>query len=330
MNKRVINNEVFIQDAIRVHGNKYNYSLINYKNNYSKVKIICPIHGQFEQSYQKHCHLKRGCWECGKKSCVDKIKLSQEQFIEKARKIHGDKYDYSLVEYISSQEKIKIICPIHGVFEQVSTSHLQGVNCKNCSHIKLGKSSRKGKEKVLKTFYEKHGNSYSYDIPDDIKTSDKITIKCPNHGEFSQIVSVHYNSGCPKCGDERTGEYQRKKPKELDRVCRNLRRRLKNFMQKKGYKKSEKTCDIIGCTWEDLKKHLEDNPYSFKVTCLDLDTDHIIPISSAQTEADLYKLTHYTNLQLLPKDYNQHIKRDKPFNREHFEKWLIETKYNKC
>ena len=88
--------------------------------------------------------------------------------------------------------------------------------------------------------------------------------------------------------------------------------------------------ELIKIAHEEGIPILEDNPYGFKVDCIDLDTDHIIPISTGKSEEDMYKLTHYTNLQLLPKDYNQHIKRDNPFDREHFEKWLIETKYNKC
>lgn len=330
LKKQRYSTEYFIIKAKEVHGDKYDYSLVDYINSSAKVKIICPVHGVFEQNYQKHCYEKRGCWECGKKSCADKNRFSQEQFIDKAKKVHGEKYDYSLVNYVNSQEKIKIICPTHGVFEQVPTSHLKGVNCEKCSILQRTVIYRKGKEKVLKSFYEKHGYFYTYDIPDDVKTSDIIKIICPKHGKFNQKVSVHYRSGCSKCGDERVGEYQRKKPKELDRVCRNLRRRLKNFMQKRGFKKSEKTCNVIGCTWEDLKRHLENNPYNYKVACEDLDTDHIIPISSAKTEEDAYKLTHYSNLQLLPKTYNQHIKRDKMFDREDFEKWLLETSYNKC
>ena len=321
--------EEFIKEAIKIHGSKYEYQKACYLKSNIKIIITCKEHGDFEQSTKKHLQ-GQGCKQCGYIKNGNLTRLTTEQFIEKANLIHNNYYSYEFTNYISNKEKVIITCPIHGDFPQTASSHLQGVNCKSCSHIKSGESGRKGIEEILKKFNKKHKDFYVYNLNEDIKTDDIIEIICPNHGKFSQKVSVHYRSGCPKCGNERIGEYQRKKPKELDRVCRNLRRRLKKFMQKKGFKKTNKTCDIIGLNWVNLKCYLEDNPYNFKTDCLDLDTDHIIPISSAKTEEDLYKLTHYTNLQLLPKDYNQHIKRDNPFDREHFEKWLIETKYNKC
>ena len=329
LKKESYNTEYFITKAKEIHGDKYDYSLVDYINSSAKVKIICPIHGVFEQNYQKHCYAKRGCWECGKKSCADKNRFSQEHFIEKAKAVHGDKYDYSLVEYVNSQKKVKIKCFKHGIFEQMATSHLQGMLCEKCS-VENRTGGTLIKKVVLQRFQERHGDLYTYNLEETMGSKDIITITCPLHGAFSQTVGRHFRSGCQKCGYISTGNYQRNKPKELDRVCRNLRRRLKKFMQKRGFKKSQRTCDVIGLNWDDFKMYLEDNPYGFKVDCIDLDTDHIIPISTGKSEEDMYKLTHYTNLQLLPKDYNQHIKRDNPFDREHFEKWLIETKYNKC
>ena len=79
-----------------------------------------------------------------------------------------------------------------------------------------------------------------------------------------------------------------------------------------------------------LKEYLENNPYGFKVDCVDLDIDHIIPLSSIREEEDIYKLNHYTNLQLLPRIYNQFIKKKKPFDKLDFEKWLVETDYKEC
>lgn len=101
----------FIKRAKDIHNNKYDYSLVNYKNCREKVKIICPIHGEFEQTPQNH--LKgQGCPRCsGRKKTAD-------DFIKKAKQVHGDKYDYSKVEYINQIKKVKIICPEHGEFEQ--------------------------------------------------------------------------------------------------------------------------------------------------------------------------------------------------------------------
>lgn len=331
MPKKSIDNNVFIQDAKKIHGDKYDYSLINYKNNSTKVKIVCPIHGVFEQNYQKHCTLGRGCWECGKESCLrNRDAFDGDSFISKAKEVHFDFYDYTKSNYIGYNKNITITCPVHGDFEQTVSTHLQGSGCKSCGYIKAGEKGRIGKDKIFEKFINKHGYFYSYDIPEDVKVSDLIRIVCPIHGEFNQSVVKHYRHGCVKCGRKRTANKLRKVPEELEKVVNNVKRRIKDFIKKGGYEKTSSTSSIIGITWAELKKYLEDNPYNFKVDCKDLDIDHIIPISSAKTEEEVYMLNHYTNLQLLPKKYNQHIKRTNKFDKEHFEKWLIDTNYNNC
>jgi very-short-patch-repair endonuclease len=123
----------FIEKAKIVHGNKYDYSLVDYKNNYTKVKIICPIHGVFEQKPYAHTSNKSGCPKCGLEKSSKKQRMSYEKFIEKAKTVHGNKYDYSLVKYINAKTKIKIICPIHGVFEQIPDNHLRkNYGCPKC------------------------------------------------------------------------------------------------------------------------------------------------------------------------------------------------------
>ena len=101
----------FIEKARKVHGNKYDYSKVEYHNNHEKVCIICPEHGEFWQTPKNHL---KGC-NCPK--CSNVYKMSNEEWIEKAREIHGDKYDYSKTHYISNKLKVKIICPKHGEFE---------------------------------------------------------------------------------------------------------------------------------------------------------------------------------------------------------------------
>ena len=107
---RFKNTEEFIKAAQEIRGDKYDYSLVNYKRMDVKVKIICPIHGEFEITPDRHLRSKFGCPFCGLKQGT------KESFIQKAKEIHGDKYDYSLVDYKNNQNKIKIICPKHGLF----------------------------------------------------------------------------------------------------------------------------------------------------------------------------------------------------------------------
>lgn len=115
-----------------VHGDKYDYSLVKYIRAKDKVKIICRLHGAFNQTPDKHLN-GQGCPKCssiegGKKQ----RKTSAASFIERAVLVHGDKYDYSLTKYIAADKKINIICRIHGKFERLPVCHLQGRGCQSC------------------------------------------------------------------------------------------------------------------------------------------------------------------------------------------------------
>ena len=125
--------EQFIEKARKIHGNKYDYSKVNYANNHTKVEIICPEHGSFFQMPNNHVLLKRGCPICGVKSSAKAKESNTEEFIEKAKKIHGSKYDYSKVNYIDNKTKVEIICPKHGSFFQTPGGHLQGHGCCYCN-----------------------------------------------------------------------------------------------------------------------------------------------------------------------------------------------------
>jgi hypothetical protein len=194
----------FIEDVKLVHGDKYDYSLVNYINSHTKVKIICSIHGEFEQ--RPHRHLQGdGCKECAKKVVSKKNSLSLSEFINKSKSIHGDKYDYTLVEYVNNKTKVKIICPIHGEFEQAPTSHLNTkCGCPNCGKIKR----KFNKTKTLGEFIEDakliHGDKYDYSKTEYKTTNDSIDIICKLHGSFSQKPYKHLqNQGCPTCKESK-------------------------------------------------------------------------------------------------------------------------------
>jgi nuclear transport factor 2 (NTF2) superfamily protein len=121
-----------------VHGDRYDYSLVKYVEANNKIKIICPEHGIFKQTPNSHIH-KNGCMECGVEKTTNSKKISLEEFISRSNKIHNNKYDYSLVKYNFTKEKIKIICPIHGEFEQNANSHLIGYGCAKCGFDYVGK-----------------------------------------------------------------------------------------------------------------------------------------------------------------------------------------------
>lgn len=164
----------FAEKAKKVHKDKYDYSLVNYTNNKIKVKIICPIHGVFEQTPNNHLR-GQGCPKCKGLNLADRQKLNTKRFIRKAEEIHNDKCDYSLVEYNGCYKKIKIICKYHGLFEQMAYSHLAGHGCPKCV-------KNKGEEKTeqwlisnnlkykrwfkFETLKDKSQLSYDFFIPD--------------------------------------------------------------------------------------------------------------------------------------------------------------------
>lgn len=196
MGKRMTTSE-FIEKAIKVHNGKYDYSETVYVNSRQNVRIMCPIHGAFEQKAVSHL---QGCG-CPKCACVyseehkEKLRsslrkargMSTEEWIKRAKQVHGDKYDYSQTVYVNQRTNVKIICPVHGVFEQKADSHIRGCGCRLCG---LQSENRKGvhnwskeqHEKIQQTCLVKYGAKRYLDS--DVGRKHMEQIKC--QPEFKQ------------------------------------------------------------------------------------------------------------------------------------------------
>lgn len=191
LNYRYKTTEEFVKKAIAKHGNKYDYSLVDYVNAKTKVKIICPIHGKFEQIPRAHIN-GGGCPKCHGKS------KTTEDIVTEFIKKHGNKYDYSLVVYKNNLTTVDIICPIHGVFRQRPKDHLMGKGCQKCSGVYMDTNY------FIEKAEKKHNNYYSYDKTVFIKSDVKTTITCPKHGDFEQTPNSHLNGrGCPICRESK-------------------------------------------------------------------------------------------------------------------------------
>lgn len=197
---RLRTQEEFLKIVKKIHSDKYDYSLIEYNGAKSKIKIICPVHDTF--IIRSDIFLNgNGCPKCSKEQ---KMKDNEICFLEKSKKVHNDKYDYSLVRYKNKSTKIKIICPTHGIFEQYPIGHLYG-GCKKCSDDK----NRKTVNEFIKQCIKIHGNKYDYSLVDYKRNDKKIKIICPIHGIFEQRASNHLNGqNCIKCENKnkRTNE----------------------------------------------------------------------------------------------------------------------------
>lgn len=202
----------YIIELKEIHGEKYDYSLVTYKGAFEPVTLICPEHGPFTKPARDN--LKHGCKLCSRKIVGKKLRLTQQNFISRAKSIHKEKYDYSLVQYETSIDKVSIICPNHGVFEQTPSTHLSGGGCKQCAqdHFLNGPRSAKSRALSTKDFIKRaisiHDDKYDYSKVNYRSTNTQVTIICPEHGKFVQFAGNHLKGhGCPKCsGYGRTTE----------------------------------------------------------------------------------------------------------------------------
>lgn len=193
---KFLTQEEFIKRSREKHGDKYDYSKVVYQGKDKKVLIICPIHGEFLQEANSHMR-GVGCPTCsreGRKRPRLGMRKTTEQFIEDARKVHGDKYDYHKTEYVDWVTKVCITCPEHGDFYIRPSHHIEGQGCSYCTsrHTHLSE--------FLERAREKHGNKYDYSKVSFENISQDVCIVCPEHGAFYQRASSHLSGeGCPVC-----------------------------------------------------------------------------------------------------------------------------------
>jgi len=200
MSNRKTNSE-FVEEANHVHNNFYDYHKSVYVNAKTKVTIICPIHGDFEQSPISHKR-GQGCPKCGREKCDKNRKVwTEESFREKVSEIHPTLlFDKTI--YIKPKEKVLYECPIHGEKLTLPYNLLKGCGCKQCDRSK----SRITKNEWLDRFKDCNCENISYDnIPESFNAEEHVSFVCDIHGDFQQTPLKHLKSCCPKCGKENTG-----------------------------------------------------------------------------------------------------------------------------
>lgn len=200
--------EEFIQKSKDKFGDKFDYSQVNYINSMSKVKLKCNVCGcEFEVVANSHLQ-RKGCPKCSGLRMWD-----TQRFIEEARKVHGDKYDYSKVNYVNKRTNVTIICPIHGEFSQNPHGHISGGNgCPECAKIIVSErkdvtyNPRKTKEQFQEDLNRMYGGKYEI-VGEYINNKTHSEIFChqknqqgKEHGIFitrpDGLINGH---GCPKC-----------------------------------------------------------------------------------------------------------------------------------
>jgi G:T-mismatch repair DNA endonuclease (very short patch repair protein) len=209
----------FIRRSKEIHGDKYNYDKVVYTDYYKPVIIYCKNHDYFEQKPANHLHGK-GCLKCA----LDRQRISQlkpfQQFIDESKSVHGDKYDYSHVEYKNTSTPVKIICKIHGLFNQAPECHIRGQGCIECSIITRAMKQRNTTEEFIQKSRLIHGDTYDYSNSVYTTKNDYITIGCKKHGLFKQNAYSHtVGTGCPRCSYK---GYSKGQIDWLDTIMKNI------------------------------------------------------------------------------------------------------------
>jgi hypothetical protein len=271
----------FKKDAIETHGLKYVYDKVNYCGSHVKVEIICPKHGSFFQVPGAHIN-GTGCYLCSLVAKSMKQGVTLEEYIIKARNLHDNRYDYSLLNYenfMSSNRYIPIICMIHGKVDVYKATHIKLMNgkghCPKCTEQQPIEYIKK----VKKLNYPNH----NYDKTVFINASKKVCITCNLHGDYFQRAAEHYRyQGCKAC-----------------RYIKSSKTNSKNGDLKKIYWYRQLVISISNMWYR--KEHYRNiiNPKSLKRS-KQLHLDHIFSIREAY-EYNISPLivAHYSNLQLI-------------------------------
>ena len=201
--KRRLSQEEFLIKCREVHEDRYDYSKSIYQGMNNKIIITCYIHGSFKQTPSSHLN-GSGCPKCGLISQREKRKLGIDEFISRSKNKHGNRYDYSNIQYINQTINVKIICSIHGKFNQSPQNHINGSGCPRCSIIEQHEKQKKTIEEFIIDSVLVHDDLYDYSKVDYDGGKKKVTIICKKHGEFLQTPNNHQRgNGCPNCNSSK-------------------------------------------------------------------------------------------------------------------------------
>lgn len=197
-----------IQSFQKVHNLTYSYLPDTYKNKNTKMVMVCKKHGEFEQTPSNHLSGK-GCRKCGyAKVSKANTKVSQEEFLRRAKATHGDTYDYTKSQYVTSKTKLIITCSIHGDFKQHPYNHVTGQGCPSCKGNKITNSKLANTQSFIAKAKAIHGSTYGYHKVNYLRSKEKVAIVCKTHGVFYQAPTDHLSgkgcSACNRCGFDRT------------------------------------------------------------------------------------------------------------------------------
>ena len=236
--------EQYIEEAKTVHGDKYDYSKVEYKGTHEKICVICPEHGEFWQEAKLHLN-SYGCPKCARIEAGKNIAKSKGDFVEKAKQVHGDKYDYSEVEYKDCRTFVTIICKKHGRFTISPTRLLNSIGCPQCFHERRVESNRMSNETALEKIKEIFGDFYDYSKFEYIDSNHNVKLICKKHGvfEITPRQIFHESGECPECSKEK--KLQKKILKEQEELLKSKQKEEKKLLRKIKLEENERKKQAI-------------------------------------------------------------------------------------
>jgi len=199
MTRKLTTNE-FIMNAIKIHGNKYDYSLVDYINNKHNIIILCSNHDKFVMTPSNHTQGQE-CPTCADNKRRISCRKTNSSFVSEANEKHNNIYNYKFTKYKTSHKKVIVTCSKHGNFKISPANHLQGYGCRICVNEKMNTLFKKTDKIFITESNIIHSDKYDYSYMIYKNSHEKIKIICPRHGAFFQTPSSHLcaGSGCPSC-----------------------------------------------------------------------------------------------------------------------------------
>lgn len=252
--------EEFIESSKQINGDKCDYSLVEFKNLTTKIKLKCNKCGHIFMQLP-YVHRKgQTCPKCRYETTANKLSLGKDEFIRRGKELNGDSVIYDEVEYKNNSTKVKLICPIHGEFWQTPASHLKGAGCPKCSH----RSSKYTNEEFIEKLKEIYGEEldYSKEIIYNGKNNN-VTLYCKKHGEFTKKASLILQGyGCPSCSFDKRSAVRISNTQDFINKAIDKNGNFLIYTKAKYVNSRTKvciTCPIHGDFWQTPNAHLRGN-----------------------------------------------------------------------
>ena len=282
-------NEQFIERAKLIHGDKFDYSKVEYVKASEKIIIICEVHGEFTQVANNHLS-GNGCASC---ALENRKRISNFDYIKSCEEVHSNFYDLTKIEYLKNDDYVTPICKKHGLFSILAGNFKKGFGCRDC-----GRNKPYTNESFIERANKVHDDFYNYEKIDLKNSSSKVTIICPNHGEFSQNAYSHLiGTKCRKCSWDKRLKIKYESNGwgcNLWQEKANISNSFDSFKLYIIYCfNTEENFYKVGRTFKTLSERFKSLPYNYKVIATIVGTDSCEIVEKESNIKNKIKINRY-------------------------------------